>query len=235
MLEEIQRYTQSVENGTFACRLDACPCCGGHPDGFTRHDRRRRIFLVILERLIHKIFSFLTRSKCPLCGHTFTVYPPFALRHKRYVRQTVLEMGARYVTNNREADRTGSTRRAPERPVTYREAVTVNRMPVFHETSGEASDDAPVPILNHSTLHRWLTSLAKLPRTLLEALCLIREKDSTSAIFRLVRPIHPQKYRSERRRLDLQDCQSLFQAATEYKRLFGASLFPHFATRYGWR
>jgi hypothetical protein len=151
------------------------------------------------------------------------------------VRRTVLELGARYVTDNREADRTRSTRCDPERPVTYREAVTVNRMPVFHQTTDEATDEAPVPVLNHSTLHRWLTSLAKLPRTLLEALCLIREKDSTSAIFRLVRPIHPQKYRSERRRLELQDCQRLFQAAAEYERLFETPLFPHFATRCGWR
>jgi hypothetical protein len=235
MLEEIQRYTQSVENGTFACRLDICPRCGGHPDGFTRHDRRRRIFLVILERLIHKIFSFLTRWKCPLCGDSFTVYPPFALRHKRYVCQTVLEMGARYVTDTREHDRTRRSRGAPERPVTYREAVTVNRMPVFHETAEHAGDDAGVSVLNHSTLHRWLTSLSKLPETLLEALGLIREKDATSATFRLVRPIHPQKYRSEDRRGELQECQRLFHAAWEYERLFSFPLFPHFATRCGWR
>lgn len=235
MLEEIQRYTQSVKNGSFSCRLDSCPSCGGRPRGFSRHDCRRRIFLVIVERIIHKIHSFLTRWRCPCCGGSFTVYPPFALRHKRYVRQTVLDMGARYVTDDRSADRTRSARRSPEGPVTYREAVTVNRMPVFHETADHGGDDAPVPVLSHSTLHRWLSSLAKLPRTLLGALRLIREKDSTSTIFRLVQPIHPQKYRSAGRRMELQECQQLFRAAAEYERLFGASIFPHFATRCGWR
>lgn len=234
MLKEIQRYTESVENGTFSCTLNACPCCGRHPQGFTQHDCRRRIFLVIVGRLIKKLFSWLTRWKCPLCGHTFTFYPPFALRHKRYVRQTVLEVGARYVTDDGGADGDPGARRAPEERMTYRKAVTVDRMPVFHETTGEAADEDPVPVLNHSTLHRWLTSLSMLPQTLFEALRLIREKDSTSAIFRSVLPIHPLKFRSEARRLELQVCQRLFLAAEEYQRLFATSLFPHFATACGW-
>jgi hypothetical protein len=234
MLDEIQRYTQSVENGTFACRLDACPCCEGHPEGFTRHDRRRRIFLVILERIIKKIFSFLTRWKCPLCGHTFTVYPPFALRHKRYVRQTVLELGARYVIEDGGTRPQSGARRTPER-MTYRKAVTEDRMPIFHETTGEGADEDRVPVLNHSTLHRWLTSLSKLARTLSAALRLIREKDSTSDVFRRLFPIHPLKFRSEARRKELQICQRLFEAAEEYERLFVASLFPHLATACGWQ
>jgi hypothetical protein len=235
MLEEIQRYTESVENGTFSCKLNVCPCCGGHPEGFTRHDCRRRIFLVILERLIKKIFSLLTRWKCPLCGHPFTFYPPFALPHKRYVRQTVLEMGSRYVKEDRMTDRKPGARHPPEDPMTYRKAVTEDRMPVFHETTGETPGEESVPVLAHSTLHRWLTSISKLHHTLFEALRLIKEKAPTSEIFRDILPIHPLKYRSDGRRMQLQICQRLFQAAEEYSRLFATSVFPHLGTACGWR
>ena len=92
-----------------------------------------------------------------------------------------------------------------------------------------------VPILNHSTLHRWLTSLSKLPHTLFEALRLIKEKDSTSEVVRYVLPIHPLKFQSDARRMQLQICQRLFQAAEEYDRLFATSLFSHFATACGWK
>ena len=187
MLEEIQRYTESVKNGSFSCTLAACPHCRKSPEGFTRHDGRRRTFLVIIGRLIQKIISLITRWKCPLCGRTFTVYPPFALRHKRYLRQTVLEMGSRYVAEDGMTDRKPAPRRGPEDRMTYRKAVTVDRMPIFHDTTEAATDEGRVPILHHSTLHRWLTSFSKLTKTLRKALRLIREKCSTSRIFPMLR------------------------------------------------
>jgi hypothetical protein len=218
MIEEIQHYTECVRNGTFTCDLEKCPRCGTRPSGFTRHDQRCRTFLVVAAGIVHKLLSALTRWKCPRCGKPFTFYPSFALPHKRYVRDTVLEKGARYVEDD---------------AATYRSAVKERGLPVGYARTQEGAIDERhlVP----STVHRWLSSLAGLTDTIHEALRVIKAKSPGSGIFRSIVPVAPWKYRSERRRLQLLACQRLIQADREYRGLFGTSVFPHLATVCAWK
>jgi hypothetical protein len=171
----------------------------------------------VIERVVHSTWCWLTRWKCPLCGKTFTIYPPFALPRKRYVAEIVSALSQRYVV---------------EDSATYRSAVRVDGMPVFH--AGEEARPPGTRILEHSTLHRWIPFFAELARVRREALKLIRAAAPASGVFRRIAPVTPWKYRSPQRRTILQDARQLFVAAREYAAIFGASIFPRLATACGW-
>ena len=159
ILEEIQSYRRAAEEGRLCCDLQSCPLCHGQPETFRLHDFRRRTFLYVLGRMVHSTWCWLARLKCPLCGKTFTLYPPFALPYKRYVVETALALSERYVS---------------EDATSYRRAVRVEGMPVFH--AGEGAGSTGTRILEHSTLHRWIPFFAALAAVRREALKLIRDR-----------------------------------------------------------
>lgn len=234
MLDEIQRYTKSVKDGSLFCDLDTCPRCVKQPRGFTRHDTRSRTFLVLAGRLVHKVLSVLTRWKCPLCGRPFTFYPAFALPYKRYVRQTIIEKTAMYIEEDKQPG--DETKKEPGEKgefVTYRKAVKEKGCALGYASTREGIIDERQ--LAPSTVYRWITSLAGLRATLQKALGLIKQKSATSKIFRQIIPVSPRKYRSDGRRLELQHCRRLLQVDREYRVLFGPSVFPHLATASGWQ
>ncbi len=216
ILEEIQSYTGAVEKKEVQCDVSSCPRCG-EPASFKLHERRRRTYLVVVERFVKTVLSLLTRWKCERCGETFTLYPSFALPGKRYLRQEVFRRAGRYVDGDHES---------------YRKAVKVDGLPVFHEGRGKEIDERS---LAHTTLHRWLALFSTLAGTCREALGLIRQKSPASGVFRKAFPIVPWKYRSDERRRVLQDSRRLLVAEGEYHSLFGISIFPRLATLCGWR
>ncbi len=62
--EQIQRHTDQVRQGIDPCYLPVCPSCGLTPDFFKRHEKRRRIFNIIVEQILKKILGLLSRWKC---------------------------------------------------------------------------------------------------------------------------------------------------------------------------
>ena len=231
MLEEIQRHTQAVLNNTFTCPHDSCPRCKGTPSEFKRHDMKKRTFLVVLASLVHTVLSALVRFKCPLCGKTFTVYPDFALRHKHYVKDVVIEKTTQYVEN--EMNESNARKKAKDDYVSYRKAVDEKGLAVaYTNTLKDTIDNRE---LAHSTLYRWITSLSGLKTTLRKTLEIIEEASPASRIFRAICPVHPNKYRSEEQRTRLGDTRQLLRADREYRILFDVSVFPHFETKWAWR
>jgi hypothetical protein len=216
-LEEIHAHTQAVASGTVPCDVTTCLRCGKRPAAFCLHDRRKRIFLVILDRLVHEILSLLPRWKCPLCERTFTTYPAFAVPRKRYVRKEIIRFSERYVSEDRTS---------------YRKAATEQGLPVFYDGGEEGKIDERQ--FAHTTLHRWFPFLGSLKRTARDALRLIREKTPCSEIFRKILPVPPWKYRSEERREILIASRRLLQVEAEFRALFENSLFPRFATACRW-
>jgi hypothetical protein len=225
--QDIQAYTEKVQDGPIPCQIDTCPHCRQSPPCFHLHDVRPRRFLVVVERLVRTVLSLLVRWKCPLCSKTFTAYPSFALPYKRYVRPVIMEASQRYLDDDR---------------LTYRQGVcqhdaTDSRgspppgaaLPIFREGSGEAIDERA---LAASTLHRWITTLGHFPQTLHAALRLLAGRDAS--LHRQVDPIPAAKYRSEARRVLLQDCLRLLRVQKPYRCLFGVSIFPRLATTHGW-
>ncbi len=214
----IQRYAEAVERRQVQPTVNRCPHCRGEPDRFRRHDRRKRVFLVVLERIVHKVHSALTRWKCPLCTRRFTLYPPFALPRKRYVKDSIFELARAHLE---------------EDELSYRRAVEVERMPVFYGPRDDGSIDERS--LSHSTLHRWYSFFSSLLRTLREAQHLVRQKSARSDLFRRVFALAPGKYRSEERRAVLVAALRALSTEREYRCLFGRSIFPELATACAWR
>jgi hypothetical protein len=184
---------------------------------FKYHGSRKRQFLVIVDRLVQRVVSALTRWKCSCCGKTFTLYPEFALPYKRYVLQDVCRLSGRYVTDD---------------GVSYRKAVQVNRMAVCYGAGGgEPIDDR---VLWPSTLHRWVGFLGGLKDTLQQAWRLIRAKSAACDDFRRAVLVPCWKYRSEQRREVLQTCGRLLATDRAYQDHFDVSVFTHLATLCSW-
>lgn len=215
--DEIQRHTDSVVHGTDGCPLKDCPRCHKQPKGFSRHDRRERTILCVIEGIVHKLLTQLARWMCPLCNRTFTVYPRFMLRYKRYVADSVLGKSATYVEDH---------------TATYRSTIKQGSLPIAYDATPGSPDDGRQ--LAPSTLHRWLTTLGGLHEMLRNAFAVIKAADPATTIFRAVPVIAPWKYRSKRRRLRLRTAATLLQTGREYRAIFGVPIFPHFATTCGW-
>jgi hypothetical protein len=215
--EEIQKYSKAVEEKSIQCDVEFCLRCGGKPDEFSLHDRRKRTLLFLVDRLVQKTICLLPRWKCPRCGKTFTLYPLFMLPFKRYVIETVFERSERYLE---------------EDPTSYRKAVRENGLSVFYESASEGKIDERQ--LAHSTLYRWLTFFSGLKETLAEALRIMKSKSPGSGIFRTIFPIPSWKYRSEERREALQTCLRLILAESDFQKIFSFSIFPRLATSCRW-
>ena len=152
---------------------------------------------MIVERMIKRVRSYLTRWKCLGCGKTFTLYPQFALPYKRYVRQDVCRLSGRYIS---------------EDEFSYRKAVQVHHMPICYDATAGAADTIDDRVLRHSTLHRWISFLGGLRHTLGQAWQLNRARSPRCQAFRNSDPIPPWKYRSQQRQRTLYACGRLLQA-----------------------
>jgi len=213
----IEEHTASVRACMNAPAERCCPRCSEEVVTFNRHDSRTRSFRFIVEYDVHIIKSLLVRWKCPLCGKTFTDYPFFAVPHKRYVLMDIERFSGDYLEDEQQ---------------TYRKAVCPQGIPIGYQEP----DGRPVErFLAHSTSWRWIRALGSMKGTLSEALHLIRQKDSTSTIFREVFPVAPRKYQSSQRKLILENARRLLRAGLEFHRLFGHKIFPHLGTVCSWK
>ena len=234
VVEEIRAYRQDVTHGRVRPGWSQCPQCqcdSRDGEGFGRHDARDRWFWVVVGGLVERVRSLITRWKCAQCQGTSTLYPRFALPHKRYVLTEVWPRAQRYVQDD---------------DLSYRQGVTTNARAVFHdrgedqditpESTEEDRVQEPVPALAHTTLHRWVTTLGQLPNTVRQAGEWIRQRQPGTRLFRELAQVRisPRKYRSEARHRVLQACRSLGLTEAGYTSIFGVSLFPHLATTCGW-
>jgi hypothetical protein len=217
ILALINRHTDAVEKKEVKPTTDVCPRCQEHVESFRLHDTRKRSFFAVVGRLVHKVSSLLTRWRCPLCRHKFTLYPPFALPHKRYVKDVVIDVAQSYLTDD---------------TLSYRKAVRVEGMPIFHGGADGSLDDG---VVAHSTLHRWIDLARSLEGTVREGLKRIRAKSPSADLFRRPFVIPAWKYRSDKRKMTLRAFFQLLLTDTEHRALFGVSIFPSFATAHASR
>lgn len=231
--EEIEAHNERCRSGGATCGLTTCPTCKQSPKEFKRHDERERSFRLVVETLVHTVLSFLLRWKCPLCGDKFTDYPPFALPHKRYVRQTIVESVRAYVEDKDEVQaKPRPGRGTGERPrSTYRKIASMKdgRPLAYQGADGNTLDPRA---LSHSTIHRWVSCLGREASALKAAVIQrIMAVSSASTIHRLRPAIHPGKYRSETRRGLIEDTFIFFRACAEHRVRTGDAFFPDFGTR----
>ncbi|NTV59216.1 MAG: hypothetical protein HGA74_18300, partial [Deltaproteobacteria bacterium] len=118
--------------------------------------------------LVQVILCLVIRWKCPTCKKSFTQQPPFALRNKRYTRETILDFSASHLE---------------EEASTYRDAVLEEGASFLHAST---TKEEPVTSkeLAHSTLYRWITSLGGMKEVLRCAQDLVLQKNPASSICR---------------------------------------------------
>lgn len=189
-----------------------CPKCKHSHSDFKLHERRNRVFYVIIDFLVNTVESFLGRWKCSLCKATFTYYPEYALPYKRYVMDHCRSFSKAYVEND---------------TANYQDASSA----IGYTTQRQQADDR---MLAKSTVWRWLSSFGSLTITTRNAFNRIRQSDPNSTVFRQISPICPGKYRSKERKSVLERALLLFTAEAEYHRIFGRSFFPDLATKFSW-
>lgn len=219
LLQQVKSYEQQVFRNPIQCPFKICPRCHGHAPKFKLHEIISRIYQVIVENEVHTIDSVIIRMKCLICCRTFRLYPDFALPYKRYVLPNIMDLSDRYLEDDGQ---------------TYRKSVTENNAEFYHQQVSEGQD---VSVLAHSTLYRWITTLAGLVQTMACALGIINKKDPATGIFRVLAALEVprRKYRSEARKTKLLGCRTLLRVEKEFFRLFSRgtknlSVFTDFAT-----
>jgi hypothetical protein len=143
---------------------------------------------------------------------------PFALRRKQFVSSTLLV---------RAKDFLGSQN-------SYRQAVREQQRSLVYDDRQEHPLAAQGAALAHSTLWRWLSWLGQLTRTMQQASQLICQKDSHSTLHSQVILIDPRKYRSQQRRMSLEQAARMLLVEATFHEYFGKKIFPRFATGSGW-
>ena len=190
------------------------------PPSFAKHDCARRKFRLRVydpsldEMLVEIVESWRVRFRCRHCLKTFTEYPPFALPHKRFIKQDVLAKAQKYL----------SAEKKPKCRATYREAVWEGRGPLSYAADQEGHQ------CSHSTVWRWLSWLGSLNDLRERATQLIFQKDPQAHLHWEPHPIAAHKVRSEDRRKTLGQAFMMLDVVDAFSRLFGVSLFTHLGT-----
>lgn len=234
VVQAIRAHEWSVLHHRVRPELSQCPRCEHRVDAstfFRLHEIRRRTFWVLVCATVHTIVSCISRWKCSHCGRTFTWYPAFAMRHKRYVLPLILERSQAYVEQEDQS---------------YRQGVREQGEPIFHArsedeeitaaSSEQAKTQERVLALAHSTLHRWVSTVGALGQTLRRAWRLIQQACPARGLVRELAGfrVAPGKYRSPARQGVLHACRCLCVTEGVYAAIFGVSIFPNLATACRW-
>lgn len=211
---EVKDYNDAVSNGSFVCERGACPGCFVSSD-FARHDCARRQFRIrvfdprVDEFVVEVVRSWRVRFCCRLCQKVFTDYPPFALPHKRFVKQDVLAKALKYLAGQ---------------AATYRESVRDKRVPPSYANNNKGRQ------LSHVTVWRWLSWLASLKNLVQRATQLVLQEDPQADLHRKSCPVANGKTRSPQRRQTLEQATMTLHAVEAFSLYFGVNLFTHLGT-----
>jgi rubredoxin len=216
--EQIQGHTDKVRQGLDPCCLSPCPRCGVTPDFFKRHEKRSRIFYIIVDLVVTTFRGLLARWKCPGCNKTATSYPDFALPYKRFTLPTLQSLSQPYVQDP---------------SASYRKIVAT--CPLVYEMPSE-SDSNREPMMEHSTIHRWISTMGCYSRLVQNATDFIIQADPATRLCRDLAglKISPDKYRSLSRKQTLLTCFHLVFLMPFYRTVFQTGIFPKLATLSGY-
>lgn len=209
--ETIKAYISKVEKNQITPQnLPACKRCGLPAHQFKIHAYRERRFLIIVDMTVQAEHAPLVRFRCPACNMTVSYYPDFALPHKHYTRQSVMGFAGNYFASD---------------TTTYQQAVMdMEQFSVPGYPRGEKS-------LSPSTVHRWVTALARLPHTTQAALNLIGQEDPATRVYRDLAQltIFAGKFKRPSRKTHLLSCLRLLVVEFFFKAAFNLSVFTNLA------
>ncbi len=217
-VEQIRKHTDLVRQGVDPCILPHCSRCGLTPDFFKRHEKRSRKFYIIVDLVVTVLHGLLSRWKCPGCNKTATSYPGFALPYKRYILPTIRTFCQAYVEDP---------------AASYRGLMAA--CPLVYERPPE-SDSNQESTMEHSTIHRWISTMGSYSRLVQNATDLIIKAEPTTRLYRDLGglKISPGKYRSSSRKQTLLTCFHLVSLMPIYRAIFQTGIFPKLATLSGY-
>lgn len=211
----IRQHTDAIISGYIAGPKGCCPRCFKKPKTFKLHECRRRSFRYIVGNFVKVIMTLLPRWKCSTCGKTFTIYPSFALPHKRYVLDDIKRLSKKYLENEQQ---------------TYCMAVTHGGSPIGYEEDDKNVDHFLAP----STPWRWIRWLGNIRSFEIQFPSSRDRKDQQNSIFYETPPIASKKYRNSRRLMIIQRVSAVLHAGQEFNQPIPRKFFPHLATSFSW-
>ncbi len=174
------------------CR-ETCPYCGAPPDRWVSNGKRPRWFYRVQGSLVTPERGTVQTRKCRTCNRSFTEYPTFAVPFRRYARETIEQICAKYLDDARASYR--SVVREGSVPIPYPEDGRFRSRRPAAEDDGDL--DAEAPALAHTTPYRWIAAMAAAPGS----------RALTAPQGALDAPdIPPRKYRSYARKRELVRC-----------------------------
>jgi hypothetical protein len=208
--EQIETYSEQVRKGQIKCNQLICRRCSTSSSAFSRHEARERQFYIISEDIVKIILGLLIRWKCSGCGKTLTDYPDFALPYKRYTVPTIERYSSLYTEDDQAS---------------YRKVIIKNSI-------GYPDSEKQ---LNHTTVHRWITSLGSYGSFIRTAQDLYLQAKPESNICRELAglSIPPKKYFTKDRKGILQRCRQLLRIEIKFDSFLKVSIFPRLATQSG--
>ena len=141
------------------------------------------------------------------------------MRYKQFVNQTLLDKAKEFLGTEKS----------------YRKTVRFQQRSLVYDDRRDHPLAERGAAMAHSSVWRWLSWLGGLTRTCQKACQLISQKDPNSTLHREVIPIDPRKYRSEQRRVSLEQAARMLLVEATFHSHFGKKIFPRFATGCGWR
>lgn len=214
IIEKIKAHEKEVLSGIIPANLKACVFCKSSTESIRRHEGRYRMLYIVKGCYVDRRESCLCRWKCLICEKTFTYYPEYIIPYKRYIKESITEFCKKYLSNDE---------------ITYLDVVKSNGFRIVHKDS----EDTITNEFSGTSVWRWLKYLSTLEKLKQNALKLIREKSPACTIFRTIYLVSARKYRTTMRKEQLEKSMKLLDVAMIFKKEFGNSIFPHFATRYG--
>ena len=198
---EARRTKARIEEYSARRPAKQCAKCAGRT--FQRHQRRRRWFLPVIERIVRPIHCWLYRWRCASCGTTLTHLPTRCVPFRRYLGDEIETRAQTYV----ETD-----------PMSYRRVVqegasaVVYDDPIADGASTEAQKEAEaVRALAPSTAHRWIGAIGACRGQWQPAVRLAAQLPRQAALLSSI-PISPAKYRSQARQRVLEACAVVLRA-----------------------
>jgi hypothetical protein len=214
IIEKIEAHEKQVLAGQIPENLTCCEFCNEPSSSIKRHDARLRIFYYVIECYVYRKESWLGRWRCVICRKIFTYYPGYCLPYKRYVKTDIVKFSARYLHNEK---------------ISYRSSLKHNFNVIVHKDKEQTKQCE----FCGTTIWRWQSFLSGLIKLEKKALQLIREKSSECSVFREVYSINKRKYRTVNRKTQLLNAMKLLKVEELFNSIFGATIFPQFASRYG--
>lgn len=211
--EEINHYSERLLSGTNICRLPACSGCDMDGASLKRHQIRPRFFYIIENQLVEKVIGYVIRWRCPVCKRTRQEYPEFAVPYKRYTVPTLLHFSSIYTKIL---------------SLSYRRMI--DALPLIHHHPDE-------PMMEHSTAHRWITTLGGYINLLRDSIDTIFKARPSLNLPRFLASLRiaPQKYQSLFRHQCLINVVQLSALIPIFQDVLKASPFTQLATTVGFR